>query len=60
MAEKLLKDVVPEGAPQDRSLFGATFRNAGLASYPCVEEIISATSKKDEIGHRIDIIELFG
>ena len=40
--------------------FGATFRNAGLASYPCVEEIISATSKKDEIGHRIDIIELFG
>ncbi|CAE7353983.1 hypothetical protein AK812_SmicGene25997 [Symbiodinium microadriaticum] len=36
VAEKLLKDVVPEGAPQ---------------------EIISATSKKDEIGHRIDIIE---
>jgi len=36
VGEKLLKDVVPAGAPQ---------------------EIISATSKKDEIGHRIDIIE---
>ncbi|CAE7528095.1 unnamed protein product [Symbiodinium natans] len=36
VAEKLLKDVVPEGAPQ---------------------EIISVSSKQDELGHRVDYVE---